>query len=395
MRLLTASVCVASLVALSACGQDETKCKEGEKKNGNKCEAVAAADEQAAGGKEAKPGKDAKGGKGGAPTPEGEGSSEGEDEGGGEGGEESPVVAAHVGKIDTVVTLGDSISTAILADTTYGASLPASFLLNVLKAVPAGTNPAELLSGNVTVDPADVQKALALPELVAFAGGKPYSHAKKLAAYRKATVTPHNVAVIGAKAADLAGQVEAIKRKNLKGEVYATLMIGANDFVSGTTTANFSAAVKDALTDLLAAVPGKITVALIAIPSVPTVFEVAPAASTCAKVPQTPLSPAQDVKCEQIRKPFLGDVSSSEAAADAAARLKTMNDAIEKIAGETKRDGARIVFVGEVASKTFVTKEILAGDGFHPNAKGQEKLADVVWTKVFETKANAATLRAP
>jgi lysophospholipase L1-like esterase len=314
--------------------------------------------------------------------------------GGDQSVDESGTDLALVQGIDSIAVLGDSISTGILADTKNGEAAPDAFLNGIHQLVPDISDVAGLLSGSQTIAIADVQAALQHPELTAISGDQDWSHKKRLAQLNHADVHAENLAVAGATIADAADQVAALQAKYDAGQAkakYIVVEFGANDLLSTDADA-FYDAYKDLLDDLAATHP-EATIAALAIPSVPKLFELLPGTSRATSISKAQLQAIWGfgpidltATCAQTRA-ALGVPTGSNAATTAGAALAALNAKIKQAVDDaTTADGPRIVYVEAISDPDLITKDDVALDCYHPNAAGQRAIADAVWKALFVKK---------
>jgi lysophospholipase L1-like esterase len=180
-----------------------------------------------------------------------------------------------------------------------------------------------------------------------------------------------NVAVPGVRVSALPGQAAAAVGAPAD---YITLLAGANDACSGdmTSTASFRSSVDDALSTLKRGLP-KARLLLVSLPNVFRVWEVGHTNSFAVGVWKTGICPN-----------LLANATST-AAADVA-RRQGFADRIAAYNGQLrdacKQYGSRCRFV-DISGFAFDLTMLSAIDFFHPNASGQNALADLTYPGTF------------
>jgi lysophospholipase L1-like esterase len=180
-----------------------------------------------------------------------------------------------------------------------------------------------------------------------------------------------NLAVPGATSADLAGQAAAAVKQPAD---YVTVLIGANDACSGsmTTPAGFRSAVDRGLATLKKGLP-KARLLVVSLPDVYRVWEVGHT-NTLAR---------QDWKAGVC--PNLLANPTSTAPADAARRA-AFRDRIAAYDGQLREAcaeyGSQCRFA-DISAFAFTLVMLSAVDFFHPNASGQNALAERTYPTTF------------
>lgn len=180
-----------------------------------------------------------------------------------------------------------------------------------------------------------------------------------------------NLAVSGAKMADLSGQASLVNRK----AEYVTILIGANDLctstVSGmTATATFQAQFEKAMATLTKRA-SKAKIYVVSIPNVYNLWYVlkdnASARSTwalfgiCQSLLANPLSTDQ-VDIDRRNAVYQRNIEFNTVLANVCARY-----------AQCRFDG------NAVFNTTFLASDVSTRDYFHPSLAGQAKLAGVAW----------------
>ncbi|GIG57010.1 lipoprotein [Longispora fulva] len=200
-----------------------------------------------------------------------------------------------------------------------------------------------------------------------------YSHYERIRALNPA-IGGHatNLAVPGARAGAMAGQARAAVAT---GAEYVTLLVGANDVcrpavADMTSAADFRAQVDEALRVLKEGLP-KAKVFVASIPDVYRLWEVGHGNDTVVRVwnqgvcPSMLANPTSDAAADRARR---ADVRDRVTAYDSA-----LSSACLKYGRLCDYDG------GAVHRYKFEVKDLSPVDFFHPNAGGQQILAEVTW----------------
>ena len=181
-----------------------------------------------------------------------------------------------------------------------------------------------------------------------------------------------NFASSGARAADLAGQARRAVRAKA---AYVTVLIGANDActhtVDGmTSVASFRSGIDDALAALKKGLP-KARVLVVSIPDLHRLWQLGHNDEHAVRAWNNGVCPA-----------LLADPTATTAAADARRqRVADRVDAFdEELAKACEAYGKRCKWDGGAAHRVRFSLDLVNHlDYFHPNAKGQDKLADVTY----------------
>ncbi|MEV6524929.1 GDSL-type esterase/lipase family protein [Longispora sp. NPDC051575] len=199
------------------------------------------------------------------------------------------------------------------------------------------------------------------------------THYQRLRALNPA-ITGHatNLAVVGARASGLAAQARAAVDTRAE---YVTVLVGANDAcrptaAEMTSAADFRAQIDEALRILKAGLPtAKVFVA--SVPDLYRLWDVGHANDTVVRVwnrgvcPSMLANPTSDAAADRKRR---GEVRDRVTAYDTA-----LSAACSKYGRLCDYDG------GAVHRYRFEVKHLSPIDFFHPNASGQQVLAEVTW----------------
>lgn len=187
-----------------------------------------------------------------------------------------------------------------------------------------------------------------------------------------------NEAVVGARAEDLASQVEDVAA--FKPD-YVTLLIGANDLCRWPDDptdelAAFGVDLGAALDGLIAA-NAKVRINLLGVPDVARLYDVMQDESSCRSTwSLVPLCPK-----------LLSDGLSDADRAAFRVRWQAMNAKVESVAAART---ANVHFAQGVTASSFTKAEISTIDCFHPSAAGQAQLAEQSFDEAFAKEAVAA-----
>ncbi|WP_406312856.1 GDSL-type esterase/lipase family protein [Streptosporangium sp. NBC_01639] len=201
------------------------------------------------------------------------------------------------------------------------------------------------------------------------------SHYRRLRADNPSVVA-HNDARSGAKVADLAGQAQQAVSQ---GAGYVTILIGANDACTSsesgmTSVADFEARFRTAMQTLATGLPTA-EIFVSSIPDIKRLWEVGKDSSS-ARAAWATLG---------ICKSMLANPrSTAQADVDRRERVRTrvteFNAVLAAVCAEQitcRYDG------GAVFGYPFALSQISTWDYFHPNASGQQVLAEVTYNAVF------------
>ncbi|MFE9957746.1 GDSL-type esterase/lipase family protein [Micromonospora sp. NPDC005299] len=186
------------------------------------------------------------------------------------------------------------------------------------------------------------------------------------------TLRAYNRAAPGARAAGLADQARAAVRDRAD---LVTVLIGANDACRNdiddmTPTATFRQQVDAALAVLRKGRP-KARVLMVSLPDLHRLWEIGHTESRAVRAWSRGVCPA-----------LLADATSTAPAAVARrARFRERIDAYDaQLRAACRAYGSRCRWDGGAVHRTrFSLDEVNALDWFHPNAAGQDRLADVTW----------------
>ncbi|MEO5668688.1 MAG: GDSL-type esterase/lipase family protein [Bdellovibrionota bacterium] len=221
--------------------------------------------------------------------------------------------------------------------------------------------------------------------------GRVESHAYRISKIQdlKQSIPSYNAAVTGAESGDIQSQVDrmnqwSIKTVNKQFPDYVTLMIGPNDACANSpeemvdTNTYYSNVVK-IVDEMLAKSPDtKIVVG--SIPNIELLRTVAKDARLY-----------WGVKCEALWKkanlcPTLTTLSDPYQRAIVGNRIKDYNNALQEIVESRRASvGDRIRFAPQTFQEVFSADE-LSIDCFHPNTRGQQRVANATWDASWWTK---------
>jgi len=215
-------------------------------------------------------------------------------------------------------------------------------------------------------------------------GNKIVSHATRLRTYledrSRESMQVLNFATAGTRAAGLMAQIASLKSKQTATQArleYVTLWIGANDACKTTDLASFSASLNSAFDDLAELTDGEsIRVVVPGLPKIPELGREEVLNSTTA----TGLS------CRTLRDSMLRFCNPltvwstpeeyAERVATTRSYHRTIEDAVERARRVHRNLDVR--FVDEIFQVDFQPSD-LAQDCFHPNARGQARLSEIIW----------------
>lgn len=205
------------------------------------------------------------------------------------------------------------------------------------------------------------------------AGGSHYVRLRDDLALPK--IAAENVAVSGARAEDLASQIDALG--SFKPH-YATILIGAND-VCGWPEDHVDALAQyrddvGAAVDALLSLSPDVRLTLIPTPDLNQVYEVLKDVPYCRLV----------WDLTHVCSGLLGaDATGAERRAFHE-RWLSMNAAVQDVAA---RHPASVRYAGDLASAPLAREHLSSIDCFHPSAKGQAFLAAMSWDEAFARSA--------
>lgn len=167
------------------------------------------------------------------------------------------------------------------------------------------------------------------------------------------------------------------RNRKYAGLKYVTVLIGANDACKRTASADFQAQLRESL-DTLATIRQSEPIRVLV--------------SSIPKIPDVGIPEIQNhttlfgFTCAEFRNQIIGecnDLTTWTTPADYQERLAVVdqiNRDIQAVSAEAGRahPNMRIVYTDRVY-RTPIPIEAMAADCFHPNARGQQKLADALW----------------
>ena len=267
--------------------------------------------------------------------------------------------------------IGDSI-TAAFGSNWNGPSQPA----------PAETGQNQTQSGVIRV--VENKRSLSW-----FSGQKVNSHAERLRrilGLRGEKIEVHNAAVSGAETNDIRSQVRSLTKKSTskdsKGLLYLAMFIGSNDVCSGTTE-------QGTPDDLMAQ---NINNALSAVNALPQDYQTAVLVSSLPKIPDlgrpeiTNARTFWGLSCGAVRDRFFRSCNrlvrwkTTSDYLRGVELVEKKNHLLEKIVIEARQRFTRLdLAYSDAAWREQLDATWLAFDCFHPNAVGQNILAERLW----------------
>lgn len=183
----------------------------------------------------------------------------------------------------------------------------------------------------------------------------------------------HTLAAPGARAGQLAGQARAAVRAGVQ---YVTILVGANDACRGavgdmTAPATFRDQIADALAVLREGLP-RARVLVVAVPDLYRLWEIGHTDTRAVRAWSLGVCPAL------LARP------TSSAAADVA-RRRSVRDRVVAYNRELRAAcsgyGSRCRYAGASHQLRFSLAMVNRLDYFHPSAAGQDRLAEVTWSR--------------
>ncbi|WP_433242759.1 GDSL-type esterase/lipase family protein [Streptosporangium sp. CA-135522] len=201
------------------------------------------------------------------------------------------------------------------------------------------------------------------------------SHYRRLLADNPSLVA-HNDARSGAKIADMAGQAQQAVSQGVD---YVTILIGANDACTSseatmTSVADFEARFRTAMHTLTAGLPGA-EIFVASIPDVKRLWEVGKGSSS-ARATWSTLGICQSM----LARASSTDQADADRRDRVRRRVADFNAVLAGVCAEQltcRYDG------GAVFGYPFALSQLSRWDYFHPNASGQQLLAEVTYTAAF------------
>jgi hypothetical protein len=275
----------------------------------------------------------------------------------------------------TYSVFGDSISVASLADTTQGMKLTAALTGRLLKSMDILREGDPLVNKDVR---RKLQKISTVPKFSAFSGEMSWSHASRWKQKTGRPLEVKNYAFIGATSETLFEQIDTargeLERSRAKPSDIVTLMIGANDFCSGVTLSDFRNKVHFRLYQITKTFPRSL-IQVVGIPDVNALLDSPDALAFTAQ--------GHSMTCAEVRKRNPECLRSNEPGVSSSSRLSSMNQILwEEVERQRLGKGSYTPYEGKILftplpqGPSFMKSEILAADCYHPNAKGQQELAD-------------------
>ena len=189
--------------------------------------------------------------------------------------------------------------------------------------------------------------------------------------YPQLVVKANNVAVVGARSADLKSQVDRLLQAVSRPD-YVTLMIGANDLTSwlsdysDSNVLNFVSDVKSAISRLVAANP-RIMILLVGVPDQSRVVTLLAKQRFGAQM--------ASILENLMQRPDLNVMLNAYKV-----RWNTVNRALNELAAT---HSAHVRYSGAATTAVFSDEHLSKHDFYHPSILGQRLLAEVTWREGF------------